>query len=508
VGSKSLDNSYFVILRSGGVPIGGSNGGLLLPIDDDYQELRRSLWIATDQAYKDAISQMNGKKAALATQSYTNRPADFSTEETFTITSPDELAYPNTLEIARIARELSEIFIGQSEIYASSATVSSVSTKRTYRDSEGNFHIETTEFCSAQSRAETRSIRGAELSDATSFFSKACSNLPDSSDMKDQTAHMVESLKQQRNAEELLDYHGPILFEAQAAAELMNQVLFDLVGAVPLPKIGDPQFDAQTQQLVTPFLDRLNSRVFPRSFSVVNDPTLIEFNSRPLLGSYSVDAEGMPSRRTELVANGRLRTLLTSRSPIGSLRNTTGSNRGLPLPIPGNFFVETEDAIPMDELKSELISTAQSNNSDFAVIIRKISNVLDLVADQATLSQKVEASMSGNTSVLPSVYAVKIDADGRETPILPVVVVNFDAAYFRDILGASEERLQFDMPVSTLGATSVLNVLTRGVGVLSGADQTLVSAITPALLFEELSLRSARQETPTLPIVAHPLEDD
>ncbi|MXW54086.1 MAG: hypothetical protein F4X44_00065 [Gammaproteobacteria bacterium] len=508
VGSKSFDNSYFVILRDEGSPIGATNGGLLLPLDDDYEEIRRSLWIATDQAYKEAISQFNGKKASRATQSYARRPADFSSEEPFTLTSSEQIQHPRIAEISRVAQELSETFRDQSDIFVSSASVVSVSNKRTYLDSEGNFHVDTTEFCSARTHGETQSVGGTELSDTTSFFAKGCSGLPEVSHMQDQTVQMIEKLKQQRYAEELFVYNGPVLFEAQAAAELMNQVLFDLLGAVPLPQIGNPQFDGQTQQLTSPFLDRLNSRVFSRSFSIVNDPTVDEYNNKPLLGSYSVDAEGMPSRRTELVANGRLRTLLTSRSPIGSLRKSTGSHRGLPLPLPGNLFVAMEDAVPMDELKAELLSAARSNSSEFSVIIRKIANVLDLHKDQATLSQKVEASLRGDTLILPSVYAAKVDSEGRETPILPVVVVNFDAAYFKDILGASEERWQFDVPVSTLGATSVLNVLTQGVGVLTGADQTLVSAITPALLFEELSLRSARQEYPKLPIVSHPLENE
>ncbi len=508
VGAKSFDNSHFVILRDEGAPIGATNGGLLLPLDDDYQEIRRSLWIATDQAYKEAISQFNGKKASLATQFSARRPDDFSSEEPFTLRSSEQVQHPSIAEISRIAQELSETFRDQSEIFVSSASVVSVSNKRTYLDSEGNFHIETTEFCSARTHGETQSVGGTELSDTTSFFARGCSGLPEDSYMRDQTVQMIEKLKQQRHAEELFVYNGPVLIEAQAAAELMNQVLFDLLGAVPLPQIGNPQFDGQIQQLTTPFLDRLNSRVFPRSFSIVNDPTADEYNKRPLLGSYSVDAEGMPSRRTELVANGRLLTLLTSRSPIGSLRKSTGSHRGLPLPLPGNLFVAMEDAMPMNELKAELLSAARSNGSEIAVIIRKIANVLDLHEDQATLSQKVEASLRGDTLILPSVYAAKVDSEGRETPILPVVVVNFDAAYFKDILGASEERWQFDVPVSTLGATSVLNVLTQGVGVLAGADQTLVSAVTPALLFEELSLRSARQEYPKLPIVSHPLENE
>ena len=507
VGSKSLDNSYFVILRDEQSPVGNADGGLLLPLDDDYQELRRSLWIATDQAYKEAVAQFNGKKATRATQTHVRRPADFSSEEPFTLRLSEQIQHPDVAEISRLAQVLSETFQDQPEIFVSAASVVSVSNQRTYLDSEGNFHVDTTEFCSVRTRGETQSVGGTELSDTTSFFAKGCSELPEDSYMSDQTVQMIEKLKQQRSAEELFVYNGPVLFEAQAAAELMNQVLFDLLGAVPLPQIGNPQFDAQAQQLTTPFLDRLNSRVFPRSFSIVNDPTVDEYNNRPLLGSYSVDAEGMPSRRTELIENGRLRTLLTSRSPIGSLRNTTGSHRGLPLPLPGNLFVAMEGALSMDELRAELVSAARSNSSEFAVIIRKVANALDLQHDRATLSQKVDASMSGNTLVLPSVYAAKVDSEGRETPIQPVVVVNFDAAYFKDILGASEERWQFDMPVSTLGATSVLNVLTRGVGVLAGADQTLVSAVTPALLFEDLSLRSARQEYPKLPIVSHPLEN-
>ncbi|MCY3884347.1 MAG: metallopeptidase TldD-related protein [Gammaproteobacteria bacterium] len=507
VGSKSLDNSNFVNLQSD--PTAGANSGsLLLPIDDNYHELRRSLWIATDQAYKEAIAAYAAKKAAVSAQSRRSRSADFSDEVPFSFKSSNEVPQPSTEAISSIARELSKTFQGHSEIFGSSATVVSVATKRTYLDSEGNYHTYTTEFCSAKSRAETHSTEGTELSDTTTFLAKGCGELPDVSTMKQQTAQMVDQLKRQRHAEELAAYDGPVLLEAQAVAEFANQVLLDLFGAVPLPQIGNADFDARIQQLTTPFLDRMNARVFPRSFNIVNDPTITEYEGRPLLGSYSVDAEGLPSRRTELVVEGRLRRLLTSRAPIGSLENSTGSHRGLPLPLPGNLFLTMDSAVTMDELKSQLLATAESNGSDFAVFIRKISNALDIHSDHAILQQKFHASMSGAILVLPSVYATKVYSDGRETPLQPVVIVNFDPSFFKDILGVSETRQHFDVPVSTLGPVMVSSVLTRGVGSLAGADQTIASVVTPALLFEELSLRSARDQNPKLPIVPHPLSNN
>lgn len=508
VGSKSLDNSNFVNLQNDPNAGGGNTGSLLLPIDDDYHELRRSLWIATDQAYKEAIAAYAAKKAAISAQSQRRRPEDFSDEEPFSFNSTNQFQLPSTEAISSIARELSETFQGQSEIFGSSATVVSVATKRTYLDSEGNYHSYSKEFCSAKSRAETQSVEGTELSDATTFLAIGCTELPDVSTMKQQIAQMAEQLRRQRLAEELSSYDGPVLLEAQAAAEFTNQVLFDLFGAVPLPQIGNADFDARMQQLTTPLLDRMNARVFPRSFSVVNDPTLMEYEGRPLLGSYKVDAEGLASQRTELVANGMLRSLLTSRAPIRALKNSTGSHRGLPLPMPGNLFLAMDEAVTMDELKSQLLSTAESNGSDFAVIIRKISNALDIHSDHAILQQKFNASMSGALLVLPSVYATKVFADGREIPLQPVVIVNFDPSFLKDILAASEERWQFDVPVSTLGPIIVSNVLTRGVGILSGADQTIASVVTPALLFEELSLRSARDQSPKLPIVPHPMSNN
>ncbi len=66
VGGYDLDNGNF----NGGI---GSmvelfnslgSGSNVLPLDDNYDELRRKLWLATDAAYKRAVEDLSAKKAA------------------------------------------------------------------------------------------------------------------------------------------------------------------------------------------------------------------------------------------------------------------------------------------------------------------------------------------------------------------------------------------------------------------------------------------------------------
>ena len=60
VGTPDLDNTN---LLSGEFSGGGMPAEL--PLDDDYTELRRQIWLATDRAYKQAVESLARKKAAL-----------------------------------------------------------------------------------------------------------------------------------------------------------------------------------------------------------------------------------------------------------------------------------------------------------------------------------------------------------------------------------------------------------------------------------------------------------
>ena len=61
VGDYAFDSSRFVIQGRGG---GGGDGSASATLDDDYDVMRRQIWLATDSAYKRAVSVFARKKAA------------------------------------------------------------------------------------------------------------------------------------------------------------------------------------------------------------------------------------------------------------------------------------------------------------------------------------------------------------------------------------------------------------------------------------------------------------
>jgi hypothetical protein len=56
VGSYTFDNSLFNATGSGGVVSLTADGRISAPLDDDYDAMRRQIWLATDAAYKRAVS--------------------------------------------------------------------------------------------------------------------------------------------------------------------------------------------------------------------------------------------------------------------------------------------------------------------------------------------------------------------------------------------------------------------------------------------------------------------
>ena len=81
VGDHDLDNTNFMDfgrLRSrvvrDGFPVS-------LPLRDDYKELRRQIWLATDGAYKQAVHSLAKKRATLQNKTRVEIIPDFSREE-------------------------------------------------------------------------------------------------------------------------------------------------------------------------------------------------------------------------------------------------------------------------------------------------------------------------------------------------------------------------------------------------------------------------------------------
>lgn len=511
VGSPELDNTNY---SGSSGPFNFDLGGLMgggpsFPITDSYDEIRRVAWLATDSAYKNAVSNLAGKKAALEQQNIEDRPNDFSEEEAFVYSSTEHYPVSDVELVSKLAIDLSISLSGMPDILDSSATVNSVTTKRLFLDSQGNSHDIEMGVCSVATKARTQTEEGIQIRGNSSAYARTCDELEDRRlSMKEEIVLMANDLMFMRGAETLECYSGPVLFEPQAAAQLLSQALTGRLAASPKPITEASGFSLPTTE--NPFQDRIDSRVFPRSMSVVNDPTTKEFNGQSLLGGYVVDAEGMPSRRTELISNGILRALLSTRAPTKATSTSTGSNRvGIGGAVPGNLFIESSDGASMDELRSELLTLAEENGQEYAIVVRQIMDVGDIdFTDTDFLMQTMQSVMGGNVAILPTVQTLKVYPDGSEVPVLPVSISDFVDSYYRDIVACSEERQAFNLPISPMG--NFMGMLGGmmgggGMGGLVATQQHFMSVVTPALLFEDLTLRSATGSKLRPPLISHPL---
>ena len=125
VGSYQLDNTnFFSFNLNMSNMVQAFNGTAELPLDDDYNELRRQIWLVTDATYKKAVEDLSKKRAALENKVDTDNVPDFSKE---TPTQTAITAAPIHVDRAQWeteARDLSALFRAMPDIYTSSVSFS------------------------------------------------------------------------------------------------------------------------------------------------------------------------------------------------------------------------------------------------------------------------------------------------------------------------------------------------------------------------------------------------
>ena len=202
-----------------------------------------------------------------------------------------------------------------------------------------------------------------------------------------------------------------MLFEGRAGAEVLAQSFVPLLLAQRPPDTDNPR---APQGQSPPFLSRIGLRVMSDSFSVSDRPSLRQFDGKPLPGSYEVDDEGVPGRDVTLIENGRLMTLLTSRTPQRNLLQSNGHGRGSGVQA-SVVQVRSARSIPAAEMKAKYLDLLRVQDKEFGYIVRGLDPQ-------------------------SSPHIVKVARDGRETVVRGVRVGSVLPAAFRDILEASSEQ--------------------------------------------------------------------
>jgi predicted Zn-dependent protease len=474
VGDYSFDNSNFLSLSAFGSGLAAQMlaGVTGLPLDDNYNELRRQIWLATDGAYKKALEDISGKRAALLNKNRADDIPDFSKAMPVSITDLAPRVDLDWQGAVHLVRETSAIFRQNPSIQASQVHFSADNRLERYLNSEGGTFTRLIPRVSLRITASTQAPDGMPLNDFITVHGYSVKDLPSVAGLRSQIQGMELELASLQAAPLEDRYNGPILFEGQAAAELFARVFAEALPAQPSLLSNNTQFEeGQRSQQASNLLNKLGARVLPEFIDVVDDPTASREKENLLFGGYKVDEEGVPAKHTLVVQGGRLKTVLTSRAPVRGVLHSTGNlrERGV---AASNLFVSANKTSTLDELRKQLVESAVQRGNQFGIAIRRLS---------------------GKAATL----AYRVYADGHEELIRNAELPEMITADFKDIVAVSEQRFVYTEDAPQRNASPFTMTVQFGA-------PPLQSLVVPAMLFDDVSIAKTPGNSSKPPIASNP----
>jgi len=423
----------------------GMGGATILPLDDDPIALRRQIWLMTDEAYKTAADAYAEKLSALKQFSADPNPIDdFAKAPVVTKVEPvatlklDEGAWKQTMQ------EMTNLFRKYPEVQSVSASARFSAVNLYFVNSEGTIVRSGRVNSTVTFNGATQATDGMRLQRNPYWTEAKPEDLPKREQLLKESSQALDTLKALREAPIVEEsYRGPVLFAPDAADDIMA----GLVGGNILgrkPQLGRPN------RTVGAFATSYKTRILPKFLSVVDDPTMKEFDGRKLVGAYDVDSEGVTAQAVTVVNDGTLQNYLIGRQPIRDFPASNGHGRATAgtaaFPTIGTLIFKSSEPESAAELKKKLTSMAGEQGKPFGY--------------------RVDTLGPGNAPrLLYRVYA----SDGHEELVRGAVFNELDVRTLRNDLVA----LGNDPLVSNRAG---------------GVPQTIIA---PSLLFDELEVKRA-----------------
>jgi predicted Zn-dependent protease len=424
----------------------------ILPLDNDPIALRHQIWLATDDAYKAAGQALTEKQAALKQFSAESNPVDdfakapvvAAVEPTVTL-QVDAAAWKKTLE------DVTNLYRQYPDVQSVSASAHFSAVNEYLVNSEGTVTRSGRKTYNITLNSSAQSADGMRLTRNPFWMVAKAEELPTREALLADARKTLDTLVALRQApivEE--EYRGPVLFAPDAA----NDVVASLVGINVLgrkPQLGRPN------RTVGAFATSFKTRVLPNFLSVVDDPTLRDFQGKSLVGTYEVDDDGVKAQPVTLVDDGTLINYLVGRQPIRDFPSSNGHGRAgtgtYPAPNLGVLLLKSKEAQSPVELKKRVIQMITNQGKPYGY--------------------RVETLGPGNSPRL----LYRVYPDGHEELVRGAVFSELDVRALRsDLIAVGNDPL----------------VSNRAGGIAT-------TVISPSLLFDELEVKRADTSKDKLP---------
>jgi TldD protein len=505
VGSYKQDSSNF-ISDEGFRGFIGSQGSV--GIDHDYDSLRQDLWIATDQAFKEAIEAYSRKQAYLSSLARQSDIDDFSKADSIQLIQPLVTPDWSNRNWEQEARDSSAALRAFPEIYESRVTYYLVYATEYLMTSEGTEIRTNRTFAAIEAGMNTLADDGMPLSHLYSAYAPKPADLPNVDAVRKGLNVAGSELMALRMAQPAQDYTGPVLFEARAAAPLVAQVLGPAMNGSRPPVAFQPVVEQLMGNLggKSDWAGRIGARVLPQSVTVVDDPSAKDFHGTPLIGGYAVDDEGVRAQKVTVVENGVLKTLLMSRRPGNDSDQSNGHGRSGFLsdakPTMSNLFFTSTDTMSPADLKKKFLDECRAEKLTYCMVVREMDNPSLSLLHQDDFSELL-ASFQGGAGTgdrLPLVVYKIYPDDGHEEIVRGARIIGVNSRALRNVAGIGNDSFVYNYMQSQIAGFSG-----TALGAFGSANGGLpASVVAPSLLFEELEVRGARGEPKKLPLLPAP----
>lgn len=504
MGDYHIDSSNFV--TSGGFQ--GSIGPAgQVGIDGDYYSLRQDLWLATDQAYKQAADQLARKQAFLNSLAKPPGIDDFSKiQQPVVLVKPHAVPDWTARDWNKEAEDASNAFAAFPDLYTGRVTYSMTYTTYYLLTSEGTELRVPGSSAAIEAAVQTQAADGMPLHNFYSSYAATPADLPPADQVKQALQQTAQQLVALRAAPAVSDYDGPILFDSQAADSLLAQMLAPSVSGARPPLSTVSMFEQMLEQLGghSDWTGRVGQRVLPTDVTLVDDPGAKAFQGRPLIGDYDVDAEGVRGQRVTLVQNGMLEHLLMSRRPGPDFDESNGHGRaaglGSPIPAISNLFFQASDGLDPQAMKQKFLATCRSDGLPWCLEVKRMDNPALAAVRRGDFDSMLSGIVGGiaNGDRLPLVVERVWVNDGHEELVRGALLTGLSLHSLRSIAGVGNDYTAFDFFQNPSFAATALAPFG------AAQDGLPSSVIAPSLLLEDVDVRGPHGGEQRPPLVPPP----
>ena len=339
----------------------------VMPTDNDELALRHQLWLATDKAYKAALSGLTEKQAALKNVEVENDVSDFSHEKP-AVSVHDLVKLDTNLDAWKAnLRSTSDLFRRDPALESSSAFLNFRVLNRYFVNTEGTVTRNGKAVYSYIFTGSAQADDAMRLERSHGYVVTNADELPKPEEIQKDAEKLISTFNALKKAPLVEDdYRGPVLMSGDAATAVFERLVVPNILGLR-PELGS---SARTRG---EFNSYYKNRVLPEFFTVEDDPLAKKVDGTSLAGSYDVDDEGVAAEKVTVVEKGVLSNYLLAREPIRDFPHSNGHGRtalaGAPRPQISNLIFKAANPLTFDDLKHKLMQMCKDQGRPYGYFV-------------------------------------------------------------------------------------------------------------------------------------------